>query len=206
MGLATPSVMRRANARRYEFASQMLGEDYPSRRTPGEPASSDAEHLIAHSSILVSSRYGARRKVPHLKLLSFYNGIVDGKGGHASMNTAVKTASRRIAYKKEFIDEMLLFFSMPIGDEYGGTLPSFVKFANSIGVTTATLLRWREKYPAFREAYEECRARLTDRLVDGVLARKYDASFVRAILSGTVLCEPEEADTAPPGITVRIVE
>ncbi len=112
----------------------------------------------------------------------------------------------RIAYKKEFPRRMLRFFSMPTGDEFGGTLPSFVKFANEIGVTTATLLRWREKYPAFREAYEECRARLTDRLVDGVLARKYDASFVKAILSGAVLAEPEEGDTAPFGVTVRIVE
>ena len=116
------------------------------------------------------------------------------------------TPTARIGYKNEYAVRMVEFFSMPMGDEYGGTLPSFVKFAQSIGVTTATLLRWRERYPAFREAYEECRARLTDRLVDGVLARKYDASFVRAILSGTVLCEPEEADTAPPGITVRIVE
>jgi hypothetical protein len=122
------------------------------------------------------------------------------------MKIAVKDPSVRIGYKKEYVERMVEFFSMPTGDEYGGTLPSFVKFAQLIGVTAATLLRWRERYPAFREAYEECRARLTDRLVDGVLAKKYDAGFVRAILSGTVLCEPEEADTAPTEITVRIVE
>ena len=119
---------------------------------------------------------------------------------------ADKTVRKRIGYKKEYAEEMLSFFSMPMGDEYGGTLPSFVKFAQSIGVTTATLLLWRERYPAFREAYEECRARLTDRLVDGVLARKYDAGFVKALLSGMAICDTEEGDTAPQGITVRIVK
>jgi len=87
---------------------------------------------------------------------------------------------RKAIYRKEYIEEMLSYFSFTEEGETG--LPSFVKFAARIGVTHAELLGFREAHPAFRLAYEECKARLRDHLIDGVLSKKYDASFVKLLL------------------------
>ena len=84
-------------------------------------------------------------------------------------------------YRKEYIDEMLSYFSFT--EEAGtGGLPSFVKFAAKIGIAYSDLLVFREDHPDFRLAYEECKARLRDHLIDGVLSKKYDASFVKVLL------------------------
>ena len=83
-------------------------------------------------------------------------------------------------YKKEYIDEMLSYFSFT--EEGGAVLPSFVKFAAKVGVAHSDILAFREEHPEFRLAYEECKARLRDHLIDGVLSKKYDASFVKVLL------------------------
>lgn len=111
---------------------------------------------------------------------------------------------KKDGYKKEYAKEMLSFFSLPEEGE-ALPLPSFVKFAARIGVSHACLLSWCETHADFSAAYEECRARLHDRLIDGVLAKKYDASFVKLLLQESARVT---ADEAPEGyeIVLRVEE
>jgi hypothetical protein len=48
-------------------------------------------------------------------------------------------------------------------------LPTFERFATSIGVTTATLRNWRAKYPEFEEACRMCEQIQRDFLQQGLL-------------------------------------
>ena len=100
---------------------------------------------------------------------------------------------KKATYRKEYIDEMLSYFSFSEEGETG--LPSFVKFASKIGVRSADLAVFRETHPAFRAAYEECKARLRDHLIDGVLSKKYDASFVKLLLQEDIRDNRDETPT-----------
>lgn len=100
-------------------------------------------------------------------------------------------ALKRDGYRREYAKEMLAFFSLPEEGE-ALPLPSFVKFAARIGVSHACLLSWCETHAEFAAAYEECRARLHDRLIDGVLAKKYDASFVKLLLQESTRATSDE--------------
>ena len=113
-------------------------------------------------------------------------------------------------FRQAYVEDMLKFFSF--GDEWdpAAGIPSFVKYARRIGVTHEELLRFREKHPAFRAAYRECAARLRDFLVDGVLTRRFDASFVKLLLSDGSLLSDEGSGTdgtgdAPFCVTVTVL-
>ena len=80
---------------------------------------------------------------------------------------------------------MMDFFSFPSSKEnnvFQGGFPSFVKFAAKIGVTLQELENFCKEHEEFASAYKECEARLFDILTDGVLTKRLDASFVRALL------------------------
>ena len=114
-------------------------------------------------------------------------------------------------FRQAYVEDMLKFFSF--GDEWdpAAGIPSFVKYARRIGVTHEELLRFRDKHPAFRAAYRECAARLRDFLVDGVRARRFDASFVKLLLSdGSLLSDGGDEDggdagNAPFRVTVTVL-
>ena len=82
-------------------------------------------------------------------------------------------------YNKEYSKRMLNFFTY--GD--GKALPSFPKFAFSIGARSADLEKWKQENEDFAAAYDECVARLCDMLTDGALAKRFDCSFVKFLLS-----------------------
>ncbi len=98
-------------------------------------------------------------------------------------------------YKKDYAKKMLDFFAY--GEGKG--LPSFEKFAFSIGALRADLERWRKEDPIFSKCYDECVFRLCDMLTDGALIKRYDPSFVKFLLSSRYgFSEDEEKDETKP--------
>ena len=107
-------------------------------------------------------------------------------------------------YNKEYCKKMLNFFTY--GD--GKALPSFPKFAFSIGAHTADLERWRQENGEFAMAYEECVARLCDMLKDGALVKRFDSSFVKFLLSskyGFSESEEEAGDDTPFEVKITVM-
>lgn len=64
----------------------------------------------------------------------------------------------------------------------GVGIPSFSKFARSIGVTLSTLSEFRNK-KRFDDAWRECSEIRRDYLIDGALTKKFDSSFTKFILT-----------------------
>ena len=72
-------------------------------------------------------------------------------------------------------------------------MPSFSKFARSIGVTCQDIETFR-KYKEFDRAYRECNEIKRDYLTDSALCKRFDPSFVKFLLSSEYGegCEEEE--------------
>lgn len=49
-------------------------------------------------------------------------------------------------------------------------LPTFQRFANSIGVWTGTMIEWSKKYPEFQEAYRRCSEIQEDFMLQGLIS------------------------------------
>ena len=108
-------------------------------------------------------------------------------------------------YNKEYCKKMLDFFTY--GD--GKALPSFPKFAFSIGAHTADLESWRQENAEFAAAYNECVARLCDMLTDGALVKRFDSSFVKFLLSskyGFSESEDEARDDTPFEVKITVMD
>ena len=80
-----------------------------------------------------------------------------------------------------------------ISYEEGG-VPSFTKFAKSIGATTEDVESFRKK-GQFDRAYRECQQIRRDYLIDRALERRFDPSFVKFLLTE----ESEAADSQESG-------
>ena len=78
---------------------------------------------------------------------------------------------------------MMLHYFRSAGTEGGEDLPSFVKFAHRAGIDMHTLRATCDKSPSFARAYEECKEILEDRIIDGALHKRYDASFAKHLLT-----------------------
>ena len=61
-------------------------------------------------------------------------------------------------------------------------VPSFFKFAKSIGITTGEVESFR-KHKRFDLAYRECQEIRRDYLIDRALDRRFDPSFTKHLLS-----------------------
>lgn len=85
----------------------------------------------------------------------------------------------------------------------GGQIPSFEKFARSIGTTLAVLSSFRG-HKKFDEAYAECSEIRRDYLIDGALTKRLDSSFTKYLLDS----EYGEGDDGAKNfsITVRVLE
>ena len=90
-------------------------------------------------------------------------------------------------YTKELCGKMYHFF---IGYEDRG-LPSFHKFARSVGMTVEDLERFRKTSTRFEKAYLECREIRRDYIIDRALDKRFDGSFAKYLLSS----DTEEADS-----------
>lgn len=73
---------------------------------------------------------------------------------------------------------MYLFF---LGYE-GGGLPSFQKFAKSVGLTVSDIEGFRS-HKIFNQAWEECLEIRRDILIDRGLERKFDPSFTKFLIT-----------------------
>lgn len=110
---------------------------------------------------------------------------------------------------KELKEEMLRYFCTAGTAEsiYSEDLPSFVRFAHRAGIDMHTLRGLREKDPSFARVYEECEEILKDRIIDGALHKKFDASFAKFLLAACFgLCEKKnetEDGTFDLAITLR---
>lgn len=60
--------------------------------------------------------------------------------------------------------------------------PSFAKFARSAGITTDDIEEYRKRRE-FDRAYRECSEIRRDYLIDNGLAKRFDSSFTKFILS-----------------------
>ena len=78
---------------------------------------------------------------------------------------------------KEICHRMYLYFISY--DDRGA--PSFDKFACSIGMTLADLMKLRSR-KKFNAAYRECCAIRRDYLIDRALDKRFDPSFVKQLL------------------------
>lgn len=105
-------------------------------------------------------------------------------------------------YKKEYAEKLVEYFSVPkmvtfwkrkyykdgrVKEEEPITTPpiypTFEGFAKTIGVTSRTLLNWREKYPSFNDAYERALDMQKDILITNSLGGLYNGNFAKFIAS-----------------------
>ena len=84
-------------------------------------------------------------------------------------------------------------------------IPSFAKFARSIGVTAEELRSFREK-KKFDAAWRECNEIRRDYLIDTALCKRVDASFAKFLYSPEF---PEEDGSRGEGdvnVTLEVLE
>ena len=85
---------------------------------------------------------------------------------------------RKAKYDERLCGKMYRFF---LGYEDKG-LPSFTKFAISVGLSTEDIERFR-KHPRFEAAYRECKEIRKDYLIDRGLDKRFDGSFTKFLIS-----------------------
>jgi hypothetical protein len=83
----------------------------------------------------------------------------------------------RKGYSTKLPREMYLFFCSYSGEG----LPSFRKFAQSIGLTLGDITEYR-RHREFDRAYRECSEIRRDYLIDNALTRRFDPSFTKFLL------------------------
>ena len=76
----------------------------------------------------------------------------------------------------------------------GPGVPSFSKFARSIGATLSDIERFRSK-SEFERAYQECSEIRRDYLIDNGLVKRFDSSFTKFLLSTEYGMGEKESDT-----------
>ena len=106
-------------------------------------------------------------------------------------------------------EKMLYYFKTAgcEGSEYKEDIPSFVRFAHSLGTTVGALRRFKEQNAGFRAVWEECEEILADRITDGALHKRLDASFAKFLLTARFgFAEKAEADDEPFGVEILLKE
>ncbi len=87
--------------------------------------------------------------------------------------------SKTVRYQKDLPKKMYSFF---VTYQATDSIPSFVKFAEKVGLTVSDLEGFRSHKP-FDKAYVACCQIQRDILTDRALTRKFDPSFVKFLLS-----------------------
>ncbi len=87
-------------------------------------------------------------------------------------------AKQKTKYSSDLPKRMYLYF-LSYSD---GGLPSFRKFASSVGLTLAELMKMRS-HREFDRAYAECREIRRDYLIDKALEKRFDSSFAKFLIS-----------------------
>lgn len=89
------------------------------------------------------------------------------------------------SYRKKYCDAVISHFSVMRKNEKGQIVgaPSFVSFAESIGVSLSLLEKWRRDYIEFDKACEDATEILRQLLIDGALSGTVNVSAAKFILS-----------------------
>lgn len=96
-----------------------------------------------------------------------------------------------IRYTPALCEELLRFFDVPAFHvteipkrdgsvslvETAAELPTFAAFAKRLGTTSAVLLEWEAKHPAFHEAAQKARDLQSNILIQNSLRGNYSSSF-----------------------------
>ena len=83
------------------------------------------------------------------------------------------------------------------------SVPSFSKFARSIGATLEDLEKYR-KHGEFDRAWRDCIEIRRDYLTDCALTRRYDPSFVKFILGIELGTDNESDEDKTLAVTVKV--
>jgi hypothetical protein len=108
---------------------------------------------------------------------------------------------RRCEYKDSFPKQMYTFFTA-FSD---AGVPSFSKFARSLGVTLSELESFRENFE-FERAYKECSEIRRDYLIDNALTKRYDSSFTKYLLSYEYGMDESGAEDPRIDVTVEVID
>ena len=95
-------------------------------------------------------------------------------------------------HTKDLARKMYIYFASydePLG------VPSFGKFARSIGITLDELTAFRKKQK-FERAWRECIEIRRDYLIDMALAKRFDSSFAKFLLSLESEVDSEDGELA----------
>lgn len=92
------------------------------------------------------------------------------------------------------------------GSEYKEDLPSFVRFANSAGLTGAALRAICKEDEAFARVYAECEEILADRITDGALHRRLDGSFAKFLLLSRFGFDEAREESEPFAVEILLKE
>lgn len=103
-------------------------------------------------------------------------------------------------YKTEYCQALLDYFRQG-GD---GALPSLARFAYGLGIPYGLLAVWERDHDEFATAMREARRILEELLVDKALAKAYDPTFVKFLLSEPRLLWPASG-AEDDRLTVEVV-
>ena len=115
-----------------------------------------------------------------------------------------KTKAKSKKYSADMPRKLYSFFTT-YTDTPG--VPSFSKFARSIGATLADIEQFR-KHKEFDRAYDECNEIRRDYLIDNALCKRFDGSVTKFILSAEYGMGEYEKDGADKSIdfTLKVLE
>ncbi len=86
-----------------------------------------------------------------------------------------------------------------------GAIPSFSKFARSIGVTLAEVKGFCVNED-FKRAYDECNEIRRDYLIDNALCKKFDGSFTKFLLTAELgMGENSDAENGGFDFTLEVI-
>lgn len=107
-----------------------------------------------------------------------------------------KPPGRPSGYKPEYVDKLIAFFDVSptiskekisvnrrtgeaqvTEEKEAIDLPTFERFAHSIGTSHKTLLEWKERFPVFRKAYERAKELQQDVWQTNTLHNRYNSAF-----------------------------
>ena len=90
-----------------------------------------------------------------------------------------------VVYRKKYCDDVMAHFSEMRKNKKGSIVgaPSFVSFADSIGVSISQIEKWRREHADFEKACEDASELLKQLLIDGALSGLVNVSAAKFILS-----------------------
>lgn len=84
-------------------------------------------------------------------------------------------------------------------------VPSFSKFARSIGVTLSELDQFKEN-SEFERAYRECSEIRRDYLIDNALCKRYDPSFTKYLLNYEYGMDESTVEDSSLNVTLEVID